>query len=146
VGSTVFKTILKQIKTFRMKEILSGLGILILICIVLFFTGVIGKGCNQAVKATHIDDATIVYEEYQEIYNTCSKLNTDLGNMKELPETDKMFEQFSKAQRINTIKTQLNRWVEDYNAKSKMWGKSLWKSTALPYQLDVNNFSNYTNK
>ena len=82
-------------------------------------------------------------QEYQEIYNTTTRLNTDLGNMQSLPENDKMFEQFSKAQRINTIKTQLNRWVEDYNAKSKMWGKSLWKSQSLPYQLDVNQFSNY---
>lgn len=126
-----------------MKTVLSFLGIFILISLFLFTTGVVGKGCNQAVKATHIDNATIVYEEYQEIYNTTTRLNTDLGNMQTLPENDKMFEQFSKAQRINTIKTQLNRWVEDYNAKSKMWGKSLWKSQSLPYQLDVNQFSNY---
>jgi len=85
-------------------------------------------------KATHAEDAVIVYEEYQEIYNTCSKLNTDLCNMKSLDEKDVMFEQFSKAQRVNTIKTQLNKWVEDYNAKSKMWGRSLWKSSALPYE------------
>jgi len=92
-------------------------------------------------QATHLKDAVIVYEEFQEIYNTCSKLNTDLCNMKELNEKDVMFEQFSKAQRINTIKTQLNRWVEDYNAKSKMRGRSLWKSNALPYQLSVNQFN-----
>ena len=128
------------------KYIFGGLGILILLSIFLFATGVISKGCNQAVTATHIDDATIVYEEYQEIFNTCQKLNTDLGNMNDLPETDKMFEQFSKAQRVNQIKTQLNRWVEDYNAKSKMWGKSLWKSKSLPYQLSVTDFSNYQNK
>lgn len=91
-----------------------------------------------------IDTAFIRYEEFQEIYNTCSKLNTDLCNMRELPSDDKMFEQFSKAQRINTLKTQLNRWVEDYNAKSKMWNRSMWKSKALPYQLDVNQFNCYT--
>ena len=125
------------------KEILSVLGVFILVFMFLFLTGVLNKGCNQAVKSTHIDDATIVYEEYQEMYNTCVKLNTDLGNMRELPETDKMFDQFSKTQRVNTIKTQLNRWVEEYNSKSKMWGKSLWKSSELPYQLDVNQFSNY---
>ena len=32
---------------------------------------------------------------------------------------------------------------EDYNAKSKMWGRSLWKSKSLPYQLSVTDFSNY---
>lgn len=96
---------------------------------------------NKATEATHLKDAVIVYEEFQEIYNTCSKLNTDLCNMKALDEKDVMFEQFSKAQRVNTIKTQLNRWVEDYNAKSKMFGRSLWKSNQLPYQLTNQEFS-----
>ena len=100
---------------------------------------------SRASEAAHVKDAVIVYEEYQEIYNTCSKLNTDLCNMKSLPENDVMFEQFSKVQRVNTIKTQLNKWVEDYNAKSKMWGRSLWKSSALPYELNVNDFNCYNN-
>lgn len=82
------------------------------------------------------DTAIIHYEEFQEIYNTCNKLNTDLCNMKELPESDKMFEQFSKVQRLNTIKTNLNRWVEEYNSKSNMW-----KGKALPYQLSINDYS-----
>lgn len=119
------------------------LGIIVLFATVMTIMSITGKAVNQGVTATHINDATIVYEEFQEIYNTCDKLNIDLGNMKELPEDDKMFEQFSKAQRINTIKTQLNKWVQDYNAKSNMWGRSLWKSDKLPYQLDVNQFSNY---
>jgi hypothetical protein len=101
---------------------------------------VVGFWVYKAREATHIDDAVQNYEQYQEIYNTCTKLNTDLCNMKALPETDKMFEQFSKAQRILAIQTNLNRWVEDYNAKSKMWGRSLWKSNSLPYQLSVNQF------
>lgn len=104
-----------------------------------------GWALTRVSKATHAEDAVIVYEEYQEIYNTCSKLNTDLCNMKSLDEKDVMFEQFSKAQRVNTIKTQLNKWVEDYNAKSKMWGRSLWKSGSLPYQLNVNDFNCYNN-
>ena len=68
-------------------------------------------------EATHIEDAVQNYEQFQEIYNTCVKLNTDLCNYKDVPENDVMFEQFSKAQRILAIKTQLNSWVEDYNAK-----------------------------
>ena len=96
---------------------------------------------SKTKEATHIDDAVQNYEQFQEIYNTCVKLNTDLCNYKDLPENDVMFEQFSKAQRILAIKTQLNRWVEDYNAKSKMWGRSLWKSSALPYQLSTQEFN-----
>jgi len=68
-----------------------------------------------------IDYAIINYEEFQDTYNTCVKLNTDLCNMKDLDPKDPMFDQFSKNQRVNTLRTQLNRWVEDYNAKSKMW-------------------------
>ncbi len=90
-----------------------------------------------------IDNGIASYQEFQEIYNTCSKLNTDLGVYQSLPENDKMFEQFSKVQRTTAIKTQLNRWVEEYNGKSKMWMKSMWKSNSLPYQLSVNDFSNY---
>ena len=92
-------------------------------------------------ETTHLNDSVQTYEQFQELYNSCSKLNTDLCNMKALPNNDKMFDQFSKAQRINAIKTQLNRWVEDYNAKSKMWGKALWKSKELPYQLTNEQFS-----
>lgn len=107
--------------------------------ILLFLAG--GFLVSKCSKATHIKDAVIVYEEYQEIWNTCEKLNTDLCNMKAVPEDDKMFEFFSKAQRILAIQTNLNRWVETYNAKSKMWGRQLWKSSSLPYQLSNQQFS-----
>lgn len=90
-----------------------------------------------------VENGIVKYEEFQEIYNTCSKLNTDLGIIESTPETDKQFEQFSKAQRINAIKQNLNRWVEEYNAKSKVWTHSMWKSNSLPYQLSANDFSNY---
>ena len=92
-------------------------------------------------EATHIEDAVQNYEQFQEIYTTCVKLNTDLCNYKDVPENDVMFEQFSKAQRILAIKTQLNRWVEDYNAKSNMWGRSLWRSKNLPKTLSINDFN-----
>lgn len=90
-----------------------------------------------------IDNGIVHYEEFTEIYQTCQKLNTDLCNMKDAPENDKMFEQFSKSQRVLTIKTNLNRWVEDYNAKSKMFNRSLWKSSVLPFQLSTSNFNCY---
>ena len=92
-------------------------------------------------EATKIDTAVQNYEEYQEIYNTCVKINMDICNMKDVPETDPMFSQFSKAQRILTLRTNLNRWIEEYNAKSKMWGRSLWKSSSLPYQLSNQEFN-----
>lgn len=98
--------------------------------------------CNK-VKENTTDNAFANYEEYQEIYNTCQKLNTDLCNIQDVPSDDKMFEQFSKSQRLTGIKQNLNRWIEEYNAKSKMWNRSLWKSKTLPYQLSKENFPCY---
>jgi hypothetical protein len=92
-----------------------------------------------------MENAVISYDEYQDIYATCNKLNTDLGIIQSTPDNDKQFNQFSKSQRINSIKQNLNRWVEEYNAKSKHIDKKFWKSDALPYQLSVNQFSNYNN-
>lgn len=53
---------------------------------------------------TSVQNAVINYDNYQEMYNTCSKLNTDLGIIESTPETDKQFLQFSKAQHINATK------------------------------------------
>ena len=124
-----------------MKDFLKGVGILFAVCIILGGLWLVGKGCSQVDK--QLDNAVVNYEEFQNIYNTCQKLNTDLCNMKDLPEDDKMFEQFSKAQRVNTLKTQLNRWIEEYNAKSNQWNRSIWKSKDLPYELNVNQFNCY---
>jgi hypothetical protein len=113
---------------------------------ILFFLSIIfsiGGYFLGMFKANVTDNAFIRYEEFQEIYNTCQKLNTDLGIYNGLPEDDKMFEQFSKVQRVAALKSNLNRWVEEYNAKSKMWNRALWKSEELPYQLTVQQFNNY---
>ena len=123
----------KEETRFIKKFVYWFIGISLLISIGAFIVHKVGE-------ATRIDTAVINYEEYQEIYNTCSKINTDICNMKDVPETDPMFGQFSKSQRILALKTQLNRWVEEYNAKSKMWGRSLWKSSELPHQLSTNEF------
>lgn len=125
------------------KAVLLSILAVVILSVTLFTCGVIGRGANQAVVATHVDDATIVYEEFQNVFNTCKKINADLGVLKEADAKDPMFDQFSKSQQIYTKKTQLNRWMEEYNAKSKMWGRSLWKSQTLPYQLTANDFSNY---
>lgn len=124
----------KQEVKFAKKIVYWIIGLAIVISTISYFV-------NKTKDAAHIDDAVQNYEQFQEIYNTCVKLNTDLCNMKDIPETDKMFQQFSKAQRILSIKTNLNRWIEEYNAKSKMWGRSLWKSSSLPYQLSNEQFS-----
>ena len=124
-----------------MKTILISLAVIV----VLAATSIGFYTCNK-VQEHVTDNAFENYEEFQTLYNTCTKLNTDICNMRGLDGNDVMFQQFSKAQRINTLKTQLNRWVEDYNAKSKMWNRSLWKSKTLPYQLSVDDFPCYNQK
>jgi hypothetical protein len=89
------------------------------------------------------DNAVVRYEEFQEIYNTTQKLNQDLCLIKDVPEADKMFRDFSKAERANSIRFNLNRWIGEYNAKSRMINHSLWKSKSLPYQLSTQDFSCY---
>lgn len=121
--------------------------VIVLIVIAIVFAGilltVLQKGCSVADKVSDPDKIISNYEEFQSIYNTCVKLNTDLCNMQKVPETDKMFEQFSKEQRMLQLRTSLNRWMEEYNAKSKMITRELWKSSALPYQLSTDQFKCY---
>lgn len=114
--------------------------------LITFLLTVCGIGtCNYfSRKVENTTNAAIVkYEEFQLIYNTCEKLNSDLCNMKSLNEKDVMFEQFSKQQRINTLKGQLDRWINEYNAKSNLITHSLWKSNNLPYQLQSTQYKCY---
>jgi hypothetical protein len=116
--------------------------------ITMAFLCVLSTTCNiYSIWTGHVTssmkDAVVNYDNFQETYNTCVKLNNDLAIIQETPDTDAQFSQFSKAQRINAIKINLNRWIEDYNAKSKEIDKNLWKSSSLPYQLKTTDFSNY---
>jgi hypothetical protein len=80
--------------------------------------------------------APVRYEEYEEIYQTCQKISADLCVLQQIPDQDPSFANgFSKAQRQATLRMNLNRWVTDYNGKSRMITRSLWKSPSLPYQL-----------
>jgi hypothetical protein len=90
-----------------------------------------------------VDTAFVNYEQFQEIYNTCQKINTDLATIRAVADNDKMFDSFSKQAKIANKRQQMARWVEEYNAKSKMWNRAMWKSSTLPYQMDVNQFSHY---
>lgn len=126
-------------KTFG--QIMLGLLIFIGLIVMLFTCNVAGIGMKHVTNS--MENAVISYDEYQNINATCNQLNTDLGIIQATPDNDKQFEQFSKSQRINAIKQNLNRWVEEYNAKSLHIDKKWWKSNELPYQLNVNQFSNY---
>ena len=125
-----------------------GLFFKIIVLVIVF--GAVGFGLHllflpAALVSEATDPKTMIsnYEEYQEIYNTCQKINSDLGTIRAVPDSDPMFAQFSKQAMIAQKRQLMSRWVEEYNAKSKMLNRKYWKSTALPYQLDVNEFNNY---
>jgi hypothetical protein len=119
-----------------MSKAFKWLGAWVALCAFCF---IVNKSCSVADQA--IDAAPVRYEEYQEIYNTCEKISQDICNLKDVPATDPMFTQFSKEQRLLALRTNLNRWVNEYNGKSKMITRSLFKSGSLPYQLDTKQFS-----
>lgn len=116
---------------------------IIIVSVILFTCNIISIGGKHV--TTSMENAVTSYDEYQNIYATCNQLNADLGVIQSTPDNDKQFSQFSKSQRINAIKSNLNRWIEEYNAKSKHIDKKWWKSSELPYQLSSNQFSNYNN-
>lgn len=126
-------------------KLFGQISLTVLVIVVLVIVGFGVKTCSIAEKhvTNSMENAVITYDEYQDIYTTCEQLNSDLGVIKDTREDDPQFLQFSKQQRINTLKQQLNRWVNEYNAKSKHIDKKWWKSSELPYSLDVNQFPNY---
>lgn len=89
------------------------------------------------------ESAILHYEEFEEIHATCDQLNRDLGTIRETPDADPMFASFSKAAMVAAKRQQLSRWVGEYNAKSRMWNRALWKSSSLPYQLSTDDFDQY---
>lgn len=118
-------------------------GSIVLVVSLSFLSWGFSKAANVANQTA--DSAISSYEEFQEMYNTCQQLNTDLGTIRDTPNNDPMFSSFSKGAMIAAKREQLSRWVNEYNAKSRMWNHSLWKAKSLPYELNVHDFSNYDN-
>ncbi len=92
-----------------------------------------------------IDNAMPNYEEFQQMYNTCQQLDQDLATVRGIPDDDKSFSMISKQQQIAAKRQQMTRWIEEYNAKSRMWNRSMWKSSSLPHQLATADFKHYEN-
>jgi len=125
------------------KTVLAVVGAIVLLVVLWVVGQALFVSTSLVEKSTDPDHIINNYEEFQSTYNSCVKLNGDLGTIRGMPPSDPMFAQFSKGAMIAQKKQLLNRWVEEYNAKSKMINRNLWKSSALPYQLSVDDFSNY---
>ena len=119
-----------------MKVYLKFFGLLFVICGGFWLINLFFFAANTALAT-----APVRYEEYEELYQTCNQLSQDICNIKDVPATDKMFEQFSKEQRLTALRSKLNRWTTDYNGKSRMITRSLWKSGHLPQTLATTDFA-----
>lgn len=94
-------------------------------------------------KALNPDSIISNYEDFQSMYNTCAKIDSDLKTIRSTPDDDAMFAQFSKGAMVAAKRQLMTRWVNEYNAKSKMINRNLWKAKALPYQLNEEDYPNY---
>jgi len=118
-------------------------GLIVLLVAISFVLKLIFFPAALVEQAT--DPAAVIsnYEEFQNIYNTCQKLDADLKTIRDTADTDPMFVQFSKGAMVAAKRQQMTRWVNEYNAKSKMVNRNLWKSHSLPYQLSEEDFPHY---
>lgn len=125
------------------QTIWKAVGLLILVGLIGFGLKLLFTPAALVERVTDPDNVISNYEEFQNIYNTCQKLDADLKTIRETPDSDPMFAQFSKGAMVAAKRQQMTRWVNEYNAKSKMINRNLWKSNALPYQLNEEDFPNY---
>lgn len=119
------------------------LGLVVLLVAIGFVVRLVFLPAALVERATDPDAIIGNYEEFQNIYNTCQKLDADLKTIRATPDIDPMFAQFSKGAMVAAKRQQMTRWVNEYNAKSKMLNRQYWKSTSLPYQLNEEDFPNY---
>lgn len=121
-------------------------GLILLIAVIGFATTMLLRPAALVTKVTDPDKMISNYEEFQEIWNTCQKLDADLQTICATPDGDAMFAQFSKGAMVAAKRQQMTRWTNEYNAKSKMITRRFWKSGDLPYQLSEQNFPHYNCK
>jgi hypothetical protein len=119
------------------------LGLVVMLTVIGFAVRLVFLPAALVERATDPDHIISNYEEFQNIYNTCQKMDADLKTIRATPDGDPMFTQFSKGAMVAAKRQQMTRWVNEYNAKSKMLNRQYWKSTSLPYQLNEEDFPNY---
>lgn len=121
-------------KTFQV------IGIMVIVLLVFAISWVFSKGCGVADKVTDPEHIISSYEEYENIYNTCKQICTNIQTIQNSKEDN--VGGFSKEQRIVALQNQLSRWVNEYNSKSKQITRNMWKSSNLPYQLNYETICN----
>jgi len=94
----------------------------------------VSKPARLVDKLTEPDHIINNYEEFQAMYNTTQDICTKI----QVLESSKVEAKgFSREERLLNLQNNLSRWVQEYNAKSRMLTKNKWKNPNLPYQLKI---------
>lgn len=84
-------------------------------------------------RVTDPDHIINSYEEFEEMHSTAISICQQISILEE--SASESVGGFSKEERLIGLKNQLTRWVNEYNAKSKMITRNNWKSSDLPYSI-----------
>lgn len=111
----------------------------------LIILSLVVKTCSAGMgvfdKTVNSDNIIESYEEYEEMYSTCEKICDDIRILSLVSAEEYNKDTgFSKSERLIALKANLNRWIREYNAKSRMFRKNMWKSKKLPHQLSISHF------
>lgn len=93
----------------------------------------VSKPARVVDRLTEPEHIITSYEDFQEMYNTTQDL---CQKIQVLGSSDVETKGFSKEERLLNLNNTLSRWVQEYNAKSRMLTKNNWKNPNLPYQLN----------
>lgn len=104
----------------------------------LVLLGVLSRACAVADRVADPDNIITNYEEFQNIYSTCNQICDNISALS-LTKTDSSA--FSKEERVLALENKLNRWIREYNSKSRQITRNLWKSGSLPHQLSRTDFN-----
>ena len=80
------------------------------------------------------------YEDYQTLYDDCRSLCKKIDNLSKL--TSETSGGFSKEERLLALQNRMEELIAEYNAKSKMITRKMWKSSSLPHSLDSKTICN----
>lgn len=92
----------------------------------------ISKPARLVDKLTEPDHIIQSYEEYENMYEACITLCSKISALESSNVNDP---EFSTSERLLALQNLLDTRIGQYNAKSRMITKNMWKSKVLPYQL-----------
>ena len=114
--------------------------VLIIVAVVTILIAFLGKGAAVVDKATDPDAIIYNYEWFEQTYNDVLKMDRQILQYKtELQEIDKdkerelYYRKFTELSGLRAIRENL---VSEYNAKSKMISRKMWKSKELPREIE----------